>query len=86
MTPTQGDSTKMLLAALLGSEAAKPPQPGPRERLAERLVHGLRGCRPVPLYVFDPGSQRLVQVGRLCPVCETAFGIDERSTNESQHR
>jgi hypothetical protein len=35
--------------------------------LLTRLVHAVRGCRPVPRYAVR--GRRIVPAGRVCPVC-----------------
>jgi hypothetical protein len=47
------------------------PVDGPSrlERAKALVVHALGGCRPVPLLVFDPASERMVEVGLICVAC-----------------
>lgn len=40
-----------------------------------RLKHAVLGCRPLPHHVIDRNSQRLVEVGRICPLCWRQFPI-----------
>lgn len=39
------------------------------QRAKDLVRHALGGCRPVPLLVIDPASDRMLEVGLICPIC-----------------
>jgi hypothetical protein len=81
---TGGPMIPANLIELLADAGIVITEPSRTARAVELVVHAIRGCRFHPLRVFDPGSQTLVAVGRICPVCGREVGF-ERSTG-TRHR
>ena len=71
---------KTAIAELLARAGIPIQERRPIRNLIDSIAHLFRGCRPLRLQVFDLTSQRLVEVGRLCPVCGTESGpVDGRT-------
>lgn len=79
MTETELDR----LIADLGIPVHKPTLIG---RLVELAVHALRGCRFVRLQLFDPASNRFIELEMICRDCDAVTAGDGRLDRGNDQR
>ncbi len=55
----------------------RPMEPSPGRRLYERIRHAVLGCIATDHYLYEPGTERLVLIGRRCLRCGRDFPIQD---------